>query len=70
MFKTKNSSLKLPINHNSISTNDNVIKYYLNDNMWFVLRPSGTEPKIKFYFGAKGESAEATLDLLVREFSE
>ena len=29
----------------------NVIKYYLNDNMWFVLRPSGTEPKLKVYYG-------------------
>ena len=32
----------------------NVIKYYLNDNMWFVLRPSGTEPKLKVYYGVKG----------------
>ena len=34
----------------------NVIKYYLNDNMWFVLRPSGTEPKLKVYYGVKGVS--------------
>ena len=32
----------------------NVIKYYLNDNMWFVLRPSGTEPKLKVYYGVVG----------------
>ncbi len=38
----------------------NVIKYYLNDNMWFVLRPSGTEPKLKVYYGVKGKNqAEA-----------
>jgi phosphoglucomutase len=34
----------------------NVIKYYLNDNMWFVLRPSGTEPKLKVYYGVNGKS--------------
>ena len=33
----------------------NVIKYYLNDNMWFVLRPSGTEPKLKVYYGVVGK---------------
>ncbi|CAM3154318.1 phospho-sugar mutase [Sporolactobacillus spathodeae] len=32
----------------------NVLKYKLEDGSWFCLRPSGTEPKIKFYFGVKG----------------
>jgi len=27
----------------------NVIKYFLDDGSWFVLRPSGTEPKMKVY---------------------
>lgn len=31
----------------------NVLKYQLEDGSWFCLRPSGTEPKIKFYFGVK-----------------
>ena len=51
----------------------NVIKYYLNDNMWFVLRPSGTEPKLKVYYGVKGtsqEDADSKLDLLAKEVLE
>ena len=36
----------------------NVIKYHLNDNMWFVLRPSGTEPKLKIYYGVVADSLE------------
>ncbi|EUJ25606.1 phosphoglucomutase [Listeria floridensis FSL S10-1187] len=35
-----------------------VLKFYLDDGSWFALRPSGTEPKIKFYFSIKGETAE------------
>lgn len=36
----------------------NVLKFILEDESWFAARPSGTEPKIKFYFGVKGSSAE------------
>ena len=32
--------------------------YDLNDNSWCCVRPSGTEPKIKFYMGVKGKSME------------
>ncbi|EAF5414093.1 phospho-sugar mutase [Listeria monocytogenes] len=35
-----------------------VIKCYFEDGSWFCLRPSGTEPKIKFYFSIRGESKE------------
>lgn len=48
----------------------NVIKYYLNDNMWFVMRPSGTEPKLKVYYGVVGSShaeADSKLELLAKE---
>ncbi len=34
----------------------NVLYYDLEDDAWFCVRPSGTEPKIKFYFGVKGTS--------------
>ena len=34
----------------------NVLYYELEDNAWCCVRPSGTEPKIKFYFGVKGTS--------------
>jgi len=33
-----------------------VLKYVLEDESWVAVRPSGTEPKIKFYIGVKGES--------------
>lgn len=37
---------------------ENVLKFLLEDGSWFCLRPSGTEPKIKFYFGVCGTSSE------------
>ena len=43
----------------------NVLYYELEDHSWCCVRPSGTEPKIKFYFGVKGTSlsdAETKLD--------
>lgn len=38
-----------------------VLKYVLEDESWIAVRPSGTEPKIKFYIGVKADSdANAT----------
>ena len=37
----------------------NVLKYFLSDGSWFAVRPSGTEPKIKFYFGVVADSQKA-----------
>ena len=34
----------------------NVLYYQLSNDAWCCVRPSGTEPKIKFYFGVKGTS--------------
>lgn len=36
----------------------NVLKYYLEDGSWIAARPSGTEPKCKFYFSIKGKDQE------------
>ncbi|PGO24153.1 phosphoglucomutase [Bacillus cereus] len=36
----------------------NVLKYQLEDGSWLCLRPSGTEPKIKFYFGVQDDSLQ------------
>lgn len=36
----------------------NVLYFDLSDNAWCCVRPSGTEPKIKFYIGVKGNSLE------------
>ena len=36
----------------------NVLYYEMNDGAWLCVRPSGTEPKIKFYYGVKGASME------------
>ena len=33
-----------------------VLKFYLENDGWFAVRPSGTEPKIKFYFGVKSNT--------------
>ncbi|XRG77800.1 phospho-sugar mutase [Rossellomorea sp. GAMAL-10_SWC] len=42
----------------------NVLKYILSDESWCALRPSGTEPKIKFYFGVKGNSLTNSVEKL------
>ena len=39
----------------------NVLRYYLDNNSWFAIRPSGTEPKIKFYFYTCQSSREEAL---------
>lgn len=36
----------------------NVLKYLLDDETWIAIRPSGTEPKLKFYIGTNAESLE------------
>ncbi|MCP3775290.1 phospho-sugar mutase [Paenibacillus sp. MZ04-78.2] len=43
---------------------ENVLKYTLEDDSWFCLRPSGTEPKIKVYFAVRGISAQAASEAI------
>ena len=38
--------------------NSNVLYYELSEDAWLCVRPSGTEPKVKFYYGIKGTSLE------------
>ena len=38
--------------------NSNVLYYELTNDAWVCVRPSGTEPKVKFYYGVKGTSLE------------
>lgn len=56
-LKTKNKDImNLP--------NSNVLYYELNEDSWICIRPSGTEPKIKYYIGVKGTSFEDANDKL------
>ena len=47
----KESDLTLPVS--------NVIKFFLKDGSWFVLRPSGTEPKMKVYIACVAPTMDA-----------
>ncbi len=49
----------------------NVLKYFLEDGSWVCLRPSGTEPKVKFYFSVKGnteQESDEKLELIKESF--
>ncbi|MGJ7910191.1 phospho-sugar mutase [Neobacillus sp. LXY-1] len=50
--KTANSEEKIDL------PKSNVLKYIFEDGTWVCLRPSGTEPKVKFYFGVNSNSLE------------
>lgn len=70
--------------HNNITGEDsntnlsksNVLYYELENNAWCCVRPSGTEPKIKFYMGVCGDSLQnaednmSELEKTVREMAE
>ncbi|WP_330949137.1 phospho-sugar mutase [Virgibacillus sp. MG-45] len=52
---------------------ENVLKFNLENNSWVCLRPSGTEPKIKCYYGVcstSNEESEASLAKLKKEMDE
>ncbi len=52
----KKKPLELPVS--------NVLYYELSDGSWFCIRPSGTEPKIKIYYGVSEPSMEKSKDKL------
>lgn len=43
-------------------TKSDVLKFYLEDGSWIAVRPSGTEPKCKFYYCVKGNSKQEAKD--------
>ena len=48
----------------------NVLYFDMTDDAWFCVRPSGTEPKIKFYAGIKGDSLEDSEEKLNKVLAE
>ena len=46
----------------------NVLQFFSEEGDVVSVRPSGTEPKIKFYFGAKGSDADAKIEKLREQF--
>lgn len=48
----------------------NVLQFYTEDGSVVSVRPSGTEPKIKFYFGVHGADANEKVEMLKKEFNQ
>ncbi|EPC79238.1 phosphoglucomutase, partial [Lacticaseibacillus paracasei subsp. paracasei Lpp126] len=51
----------------------NVLKYILADGTWIAIRPSGTEPKVKFYVGTKADTeakAQEKLDAFEKALND
>lgn len=58
LIKISEKIIKLP--------KSNVLKFVLEDGSWFVVRPSGTEPKMKIYLSVKGNSLEDTSGKIIK----
>lgn len=56
LMTSETSAIDLP--------SSNVLKYFLEDGTWVCARPSGTEPKVKFYFGVKAGSYQEAVEKL------
>ncbi|MBR5610049.1 MAG: phospho-sugar mutase [Bacteroidales bacterium] len=48
----------------------NVLRFFGEGGSVVTVRPSGTEPKIKYYFGAKGDTAEAKIEMMKAQFQK
>lgn len=63
--------LKVIKSKDYIEEGKDVLKFILEDNSWFVVRPSGTEPKLKLYFyssGARKDESEAKVKEMEESF--
>ncbi|MFR8086434.1 MAG: phospho-sugar mutase, partial [Leuconostoc gelidum] len=48
----------------------NVLKYWLEDGSWVAIRPSGTEPKLKFYIGVESDAqvaSQSKIDVMTKD---
>ncbi|MEG1312024.1 MAG: phospho-sugar mutase, partial [Romboutsia sp.] len=67
------SELKDYINGIDDLPKSDVLKFILEDGSWIAVRPSGTEPKIKFYFGCSGDNkveVDNKLDKVMTEITK
>ncbi len=48
----------------------NVVLFEMEDNCWCAVRPSGTEPKIKFYMGSKGKTVEEAEETILKIWND
>ncbi len=71
-YETQNRQfIKLDTNKKIELPQSNVIKYFLEDGSWICVRPSGTEPKVKYYFGITAETQQESdekMELLKESF--
>ncbi|ANU25993.1 phospho-sugar mutase [Planococcus versutus] len=71
-YETQNRQfIKLETNEKIELPQSNVIKYFLEDGSWVCVRPSGTEPKVKYYFGITAETQQESdekMELLKESF--
>lgn len=65
MATGEKSKIALPVS--------NVLKFIFNENSWYAIRPSGTEPKVKIYYSVMGkdqQDAESKMEILKKAVNE
>lgn len=72
-YETQNRILvDLGTNEKLTLPQSNVLKYFLADGSWVCVRPSGTEPKVKYYFGVSAvteQESDEKLEMLKEAFT-